>query len=88
MRIDAGDSLVIRGADVIDGSGAPRFAADVVVTNGLITAVMTTGKAVADHVMDAHGLVPAGIHAVLVNGQLAWLEGRQINGHAGLRLRP
>ncbi|MGD9816397.1 MAG: amidohydrolase family protein [Hyphomonadaceae bacterium] len=57
--------LVIRGGIVVDGSGAPRFAADVAVDGGLITAVGpnlppgreeidATGKIVAPGWVDIH----------------------------------
>lgn len=57
--------LVIRGGTVVDGSGAPRFAADVAIDGGLITAVGTnlppgreeidaTGKIVAPGWVDIH----------------------------------
>jgi N-acyl-D-amino-acid deacylase len=57
MRVNTVERLVVRGADVIDGSGAPRFAADVVVANGLIVGVLAPGKGAADRVIDADGMV-------------------------------
>jgi N-acyl-D-amino-acid deacylase len=41
-------------------------------------------RATYEHPLQA----PVGIYAVLVNGQIAWREGRQVNGHAGRRLIP
>ncbi|MEP6790342.1 MAG: D-aminoacylase [Ramlibacter sp.] len=52
-----GPSLVIRGAEVIDGSGAARFPADVMVSGGVITGVAAAGSGSGDRVMDAGGLV-------------------------------
>jgi N-acyl-D-amino-acid deacylase len=49
--------LVIRGGDVIDGTGKLRYAADVVVQGGLISAVVPRGGATARRVIDARGLV-------------------------------
>jgi N-acyl-D-amino-acid deacylase len=50
-------SLVIRGADVIDGSGKPRFAADVVIAGGLIQDIAAAGKGGGERVMHAPGMV-------------------------------
>src|SRR6185503_16063442 len=58
--------LIIRDATVFDGTGAPRFAADIGVTGDRITAVgdlggatadrevIATGKAIAPGFIDAH----------------------------------
>jgi N-acyl-D-amino-acid deacylase len=53
--------LLITGAEVIDGTGAPAFAADVAVRGGRIVAVSPDGldAARADRVIDANGLVLA-----------------------------
>lgn len=48
---------LIRGADVIDGSGAPRFAADVTLLGEHIAGLHPPGTMEADRVIDAHGLV-------------------------------
>lgn len=48
--------IVIRGAEVVDGTGAPRFRADVGVKDGRIAAV-TSDRLDADRVIDAGGLV-------------------------------
>jgi N-acyl-D-amino-acid deacylase len=55
-------SVVFRGCDVLDGTGAPRVRADVAVAKGLISAVgdaATAASRDADRVVDASGLVLA-----------------------------
>ncbi|HUN44422.1 MAG TPA: D-aminoacylase [Acetobacteraceae bacterium] len=47
--------LIIRNATVVDGTGAPRFAADVGVTYDRIAAVGDLGAATADREIDATG---------------------------------
>ena len=49
------EDLLISGATLIDGTGAPARTADVAVRNGRITAVGRLG-AMAQRVVDAHGL--------------------------------
>ncbi|MFJ4830315.1 amidohydrolase family protein [Streptomyces sp. NPDC088747] len=55
--------LVIRDADVVDGTGDPSYRADVGIENGVITTVVREGAAagclrpVARRVLDAEGLV-------------------------------
>ncbi len=52
--------LVIRHADLVDGSGAPRRAADIVVTDGVVVDVADAGSASiadANRVIDADGLL-------------------------------
>jgi N-acyl-D-amino-acid deacylase len=52
--------VVFRGGDVIDGTGSPRFRADVAVADGRIVAVggdIAVGDIDADRVVDASGLV-------------------------------
>jgi len=51
--------LLIRGGRVVDGSGAPWFAADVAVKDGRIAAVGRLPTAKAKRVVDATGLVVA-----------------------------
>jgi len=51
--------LLLRGGTVIDGTGAPRFAADVGVTAGAISFVGEAGRCEARQVLDVHGLVVA-----------------------------
>lgn len=53
----ASQSFVIRGADVIDGTGSARFRADVVVTGGLVSAIVPAGKGLAREVVEASGMV-------------------------------
>ncbi|GAB3992240.1 hypothetical protein GCM10029992_00700 [Glycomyces albus] len=48
--------IAIRGAAVVDGTGAPRFRADVGVKDGRIAAVTSDGLD-AERVIDADGLV-------------------------------
>ena len=50
--------VVIRGADVVDGTGAPRRRADVGITDGVIVDVGRIGEA-AHRTVDADGLVLA-----------------------------
>jgi N-acyl-D-amino-acid deacylase len=49
--------LLVRGALVVDGTGAPGFRADVAVAQGLIAAVGDLGDTHARRVADAEGLV-------------------------------
>jgi N-acyl-D-amino-acid deacylase len=51
------DSFVIRGAMVIDGTGANRFAADVEVTNGVIHAILPVGGNSKFDSFDGTGLI-------------------------------
>ena len=51
--------LVIRGGDVIDGSGAPRRRADVGVQGGRVVAISDLSGAEAAEVIDATGKVVA-----------------------------
>jgi N-acyl-D-amino-acid deacylase len=51
------DSFVIRGAMVIDGSGADRYAADVEVNNGVIHAILPAGGQSKFANFDARGLI-------------------------------
>lgn len=49
--------FVIRGADVIDGTGTARFSADVVIADGLVRALVPPSQGLAPEVVEAHGLV-------------------------------
>jgi len=49
--------LILRGGDVVDGSGAPRLRADVAITADRITALGDLGALTADREIDATGLV-------------------------------
>ncbi|MFQ5785546.1 MAG: amidohydrolase family protein [Alphaproteobacteria bacterium] len=51
--------LVVRGGEVIDGSGAGRFAADVGVRDGLIAALGDLGEAGTGREIDASGRIVA-----------------------------
>jgi dihydroorotase/N-acyl-D-amino-acid deacylase len=51
--------LIFRGGRVVDGSGAPWFAADVAVKDGRIAAVGKLADARAKRVVDASGLIVA-----------------------------
>ena len=55
-----GTRLGLRGATVVDGTGAPRYRADVVVAAGRIAEIATDGQAIAaDRSVDVTGLVLA-----------------------------
>lgn len=49
--------LLLVGGTVVDGTGAPRYAADVAVTDGRITAIGDLGGQPAARTLDATGLV-------------------------------
>jgi N-acyl-D-aspartate/D-glutamate deacylase len=49
--------VLIRGGQIVDGTGNPYFYADVAVSNGRIAAVGDLGNATAKRVIDATGLV-------------------------------
>ena len=51
--------LLIQGGTVIDGTRAPRFDADIAITQGRITAIGDLRGQAAEHVIDAQGLVVA-----------------------------
>ena len=48
--------VLIRGAQVVDGTGAPGFDADVAIAGDRIAAVGDLEQATADRIIDAHGL--------------------------------
>jgi len=52
-------SLLIRGGTLIDGTRAPRYAADVAIRDGRIAAIGRLGKARADAEIDASGKIVA-----------------------------
>jgi N-acyl-D-amino-acid deacylase len=67
---------VIRGAEIADGTGAPRFAADVAVQDGRIAAI-GTGPYDGAEVLDAGGLVLApGFIDMHAHSELALLADR------------
>ena len=51
--------LVIRNAEVIDGTGRPRYKADVGVLDGVITEISMLARAAAEDVIDATGRILA-----------------------------
>jgi dihydroorotase/N-acyl-D-amino-acid deacylase len=51
--------ILLRGGSVVDGSGRPKFPADVAVEQGRIAAVGDLGQAGADLVLDVSGLTVA-----------------------------
>ena len=51
--------LLIRGGTVIDGTKAPRFLADVGITDGRIAAIGQLQAHTADETLDASGLMVA-----------------------------
>ena len=51
--------VLIRGGEVIDGSGAPAVAADIAVTDGRIAAIAPKIEGEAARVIDARGMVVA-----------------------------
>ena len=53
------DDILIRGGQVIDGTGAPARAADVAIRAGRIVAIEADRADSADRVIDAHGCVMA-----------------------------
>jgi N-acyl-D-amino-acid deacylase len=53
------DDIVIRGGQVIDGTGAPARVADVAIRAGRIVAIEADRADSADRVIDAHGCVVA-----------------------------
>ena len=53
------DDILIRGGQVIDGTGAPGRAADVAIRAGRITAIEANRGESADRVIDADGCVVA-----------------------------
>ncbi|MEK7709162.1 MAG: hypothetical protein AAB324_00320, partial [candidate division NC10 bacterium] len=54
-----GWSLLIRNGTVVDGSGAPGYAADVAVEGGLIAAIGPGLRSEAQRTIDAAGLTVA-----------------------------
>ncbi|MCI0824374.1 MAG: amidohydrolase family protein, partial [Chloroflexi bacterium] len=53
------DELIIRGGEVLDGTGAPSRPADLAISNGRITAIGDCSGREADRVIDASGQVVA-----------------------------
>ena len=91
--------LIIRHAQVIDGSGSPRFRADVAVEGDRIRAVGDLGSAEAEVILDgtgcilAPGLIDVHTHddRALIDDRAASLQdqpGRHHCGDGQLRLQP
>ena len=55
----SGASLLVRGASIVDGTGAPRRQGDVLVRDGRIAAMGQVGTTVGATVLDGDGLVVA-----------------------------
>jgi N-acyl-D-amino-acid deacylase len=53
------DDILIRGGDVIDGSGAPAYRADVAIQDGRIVAIANGYEGAARHTIDARGCAVA-----------------------------
>ena len=53
------DDIIIRGGQVIDGTGRAGYRADVAVRDGIITAIGELSGRGADRVLDADGLAVA-----------------------------
>lgn len=53
------EELIIRGGTVIDGTGAPRYKADVAVSGGVITAIGDLSGVQAEKELDAAGYIVA-----------------------------
>lgn len=69
--------VLIKGGDVVDGTGMPRRRADVGIAGDRISAVDQLDGATADRVIDARGLTVApGFIDVHVHSELARLGGR------------
>ncbi|HEX7781554.1 MAG TPA: amidohydrolase family protein [Sphingobium sp.] len=51
--------ILIRGGTIVDGTGRPRFRADVLIDNGVISQIGKLGGAHARKVIDASGLIVA-----------------------------
>lgn len=67
--------IIIRGGTIVDGTGAPRFQADIAITDGIITAVAGHIDGDARETIDARGLLVTpgfiDIHTHY-DGQVSW----------------
>lgn len=53
------EDLIIRGGTVIDGTGSPRYQADVAIKDGVITAIGNLANVATKQILDASGLIVA-----------------------------
>lgn len=53
------EDLIIRGGTIIDGTGSPRYKADVAIKDGVITAIGDLSDDAAKNILDASGLIVA-----------------------------
>lgn len=79
--------LMIKGGTVVDGTGAPRFVADVAVVNGVVAAVGPGLEGDADEVIEAAGLLVTpgfvDIHTHY-DGQVSWDTELAPSSHHGV----
>ena len=81
MKHVADYDVIIRGGDVLDGSGAPRVRADVGIRGDTIAAVGDLSRATATTLLDARGKVVApGFIDLLGNSQSAVLIDPKLEG--------
>lgn len=67
--------IIIRGGTIVDGTGAPRFQADVAITDGIITEISPHVEGDAREIIDARGqLVTPGFIDIHTHydGQVSW----------------
>jgi N-acyl-D-amino-acid deacylase len=53
----APSSYVLRGGQIIDGTGSPRYTGDLVVEEGRISAILPPGEGKAERIIEADGNV-------------------------------
>jgi N-acyl-D-amino-acid deacylase len=101
MATTSSTTLLIRGGQLIDGTGGPRRLADVLVSDGTIRAVVPPGDGHADEVLDAHGLVVSpgfidthshddllALQAVVPHPKLVQGVTTVVTGNCGISLAP